>query len=91
MDTSTFIDRIKIANQYSRTRAKSIAAASSNPATVVSFVERRTDISLVKVQSADGGVGFQQKIYNRKVEVGEVFPASVKVGSFGFADGKAVL
>jgi len=58
---------------------------------VASYQSTRTDIGLIEIKLADGGVGYQSKIYNRKLTAGETIPASVRSSGYGFADGKSIL
>jgi hypothetical protein len=86
MNAIIFANRIRLSNQNINARN-----AVSGSAIVSSYQQTRTDIGLIEVRTADGGISYQTKIYNRQLAAGETIPASVRSSGYGFADGKAVL
>jgi len=84
MDEQTLLKRLKLSIDRARSDRQS-----TNSALVSTYLRRDAATGLIQVQTADGGVQYQRKIFDANLGVGDVIPASVRSSNYGFADGKS--
>jgi hypothetical protein len=79
------LQRLKLANDR---RTAEYTQPNSSIAATFQSIDPQT--GLIEVQTADGGVQLQRKIYKSILAVGDAIPAPVTTSGYGFADGKGV-